>query len=238
MFVGRAMRDSTTGDFANDFIKVAGTTAATATGIFNLGSAECKIAMEGLTTRQMVEYMQTLKVNTLRRPTQYLSAAFNLNTEMTDDLILGEDGKPRVLKDRMEIGLRGIELTAMGGFDKVTFDGATLVYPSIVSPTFFAYTISYGAFIDTDGFLTLLAFHETTQTEPSLETRARSALRRTHSLLFCRFQIRKHQGCRLHRCRWYRDWWCPSSPIHGPRYRYARALREFILQSSTDLLTH
>ena len=205
-------------------------TAATTSGIFNLGSAECKIAMEGLTTKQMVEYMQVVKANTLRKPTQYLSAAFNLNTEMKDDLILGEDGKPRVLKDRMEIGLRGIELAAMGGFDKVTFDGATLVYPSIVSPNP-PYAIIW--FLTDDD--SALALHKTTQTKPDSQTRARSSLGRTYNILLSRFQIREHQGCRLHRRGWYRNRWCSSTAIHGPRYWYARTLREFVLQFSPKI---
>ncbi|KAK7682143.1 hypothetical protein QCA50_014730 [Cerrena zonata] len=131
MFIGRVMRDSKSGDFSKDFIKVVGTTAAAVTGLLSRGSAECKIAMEGLTTRQMVDYMQTLKANVSRKPTQYLSAAFNINTTMIDDLVLVEGEKPRVLKERMDIALRGIVLAAMGGFDKVTFDGAALVYPSV-----------------------------------------------------------------------------------------------------------
>lgn len=130
-FVGRALRDSITRDFAYDFVKVVSTTSAAASAAFALGAAECKVAMDGLTTGQMVQYMQGLAGHVLRKPgRQYLSAAFNLNHPIMDDLMLGEDGQPRMLEGIMEIGLRGIELAALGGFDKVTWDGASDKYPS------------------------------------------------------------------------------------------------------------
>ncbi|KZT24933.1 hypothetical protein NEOLEDRAFT_1134133 [Neolentinus lepideus HHB14362 ss-1] len=126
-FVGRALRDSVSRDFACDFVKVVSTTSAAASAAFALGAAECKVAMDGLTTTQMVEYMQALAGHVLRKPgRQYMSAAFNLNHPIVDDL----DGEPRVLDGIMEIGLRGIELAALGGFDKVTWDGASDKYPS------------------------------------------------------------------------------------------------------------
>jgi len=35
-----------------------------------------------------------------------------------------------MITDKLEIGRRGIELAALGGFDKVTWDGASDSYPS------------------------------------------------------------------------------------------------------------
>lgn len=52
------------------------------------------------------------------------SAAFNLNTPIVDDL------KGEYLSKPMNIGRRAIELAALGGFDKVTWDGAADSYPS------------------------------------------------------------------------------------------------------------
>ena len=58
------------------------------------------------------------------------SAAYNLNHPLIDDLNPTEDGLPRVITEKIEIGHRGIELAALGGFDKVTWDGASDSYPS------------------------------------------------------------------------------------------------------------
>ncbi|KAF8994065.1 hypothetical protein BDQ17DRAFT_1431325 [Cyathus striatus] len=127
-FVGRALKDS--GEFGHDFIKVVNTTSAAATGAFQLGAAECKVAMDGLKTSQMVAYMRALAGHALRNHRQYFSAAFNLNHPILDDLNPNEDGTPRLLSEQMDIGRRGIELAALGHFDKVTWDGAADSYPS------------------------------------------------------------------------------------------------------------
>jgi hypothetical protein len=47
-----------------------------------------------------------------------------------DDLEPGPDGALRVLSEQMNLGRRGIELAAFGGFDKCTWDGAADTYPS------------------------------------------------------------------------------------------------------------
>ena len=69
-FVGRALRDS--GEFEYDFIKVVNTTSSAATAAFQLGAAECKVAMDGLRTSQMVAYMRALAGHALRGHRQYL----------------------------------------------------------------------------------------------------------------------------------------------------------------------
>lgn len=130
-FVGRALKDSCSGSFEHDFIKIVNITSAAATAAFQLGAAECKVSMDGLTTSQMIAYMRALSAHALRHHRQYLSAAFNLNHPVVDNLRpRTDDGDMRVLSDRMDIGRRGVELAALGGFDKVTWDGAADSYPS------------------------------------------------------------------------------------------------------------
>ena len=82
--------------------------------------------MDGLTTSQMVKYMQGLAGNTLRASgRQFLSCAWNLNVTIVDDLPPYSTDKPRILTEQMDIGRRAIEVASLGGFDKVTWDGAS-----------------------------------------------------------------------------------------------------------------
>ncbi|XP_035824883.1 uncharacterized protein LOC101851258 [Aplysia californica] len=125
-FVGRRMKDS--GNFEEDFLKLIHMTSSAASAAFYQGSAECKVSMEGLTTGQAVRYMRALRAQVNRdRYTQYLSAAWNLNQIVLDD---HDRAATRELKERIEIANRAIEITALGGFDKVTWDGASDTYPS------------------------------------------------------------------------------------------------------------
>ena len=60
------------------------------------------------------------------RDRQWLSAAFNLNTPLSDDL-----SQPlRRLRDPVAIARRSIELVRAGGFDKVAWDSASTSTPS------------------------------------------------------------------------------------------------------------
>jgi hypothetical protein len=68
--VRRALRDS--GEFGFDFIKIVNTTSSAATAAFQLGGAECKVAVDGLRTSQMVAYMRALAGHALRNHRQYL----------------------------------------------------------------------------------------------------------------------------------------------------------------------
>ncbi|KAG8705188.1 hypothetical protein FRC09_003110 [Ceratobasidium sp. 395] len=122
-FVGRPLLDSS--EFKWDFIKVVDTVSSACSSMFNLGGAECKIAMSRMKASEMVAYMRALRGHTLKNHRQYLSAAFNLNTPIIDD-INGD-----YLEDKMKIGKRAIELAALGGFEKVTWDGAADTYPSV-----------------------------------------------------------------------------------------------------------
>ncbi|OWF54106.1 uncharacterized protein LOC110445682 [Mizuhopecten yessoensis] len=124
-FVGRRVKDS--GNFSEDFLKLVNITAASATAAFYQGAAECKVSMEGLSTSQAVQYMQALRGQVQRNRKQFLSAAWNLNQVITDDF---EQGETKMLKDRMSIALRAIDITYQGGFNKITWDGASDTYPS------------------------------------------------------------------------------------------------------------
>ncbi|KAJ3153585.1 hypothetical protein HDU89_000627 [Geranomyces variabilis] len=128
-YVGRMMRDG--GNFDQDLIKVVNTVAASATAAFAAGAAECKVSMDGLTTSQMVTYMRALSAHTMRAPNrQFFSCAFNINTPICDNVHPYSLGMPRTLTNMMDIGRRGIEIAALGGFDKITWDGASDEYPS------------------------------------------------------------------------------------------------------------
>lgn len=134
-FVGRRVKDSVSGNFAYDFIKVVNLTSAACSAAFQLGAAETKVAMDGLTASEQIAYMRAMSGHVLRNHKQVLSAAYNLNAPLVDDLappIIGEDGQSQfpVLTDNIAVAKRGIELAALGGFDKVTFDGASDTYPS------------------------------------------------------------------------------------------------------------
>ena len=125
-FVGRRMKDS--GNFEEDFLKVVHLTSASASAVFYQGGAECKVAMEGLTTSQAVRYMRALREHVHRnKHRQFLSAAWNLNQTVIDDY---EQDITVKLTERIDIAKRAIQITSIGGFDKITWDGASDTYPS------------------------------------------------------------------------------------------------------------
>ena len=126
-FMGRRVKDSDDGDFHRDFVKIVHLTLSCCTAMFANGAAECKIAMEGLSTSEAVSYMQALKGQVLKTHKQYLSDAWNLNQTIIDDF---QTEKPKILHDRISIAKRAIEITCYGGFEKVTWDGASDTYPS------------------------------------------------------------------------------------------------------------
>jgi len=75
--------------------------------------------------------MRALSGHVLRNRKQVLSCAWNLNSPLIDDLAgPDEDGNYPIIENNLEIGKRGIQLAVLGGFDKVTFDGAADTYPS------------------------------------------------------------------------------------------------------------
>ncbi|KAK3756241.1 hypothetical protein RRG08_035303 [Elysia crispata] len=125
-FLGRAVKDS--GNFEEDFLKIVHITAAAASSAFFMGAAEVKISMERLSTSQAMRYMCALRAQVQRSRMQYLSAAWNLNQQVTDDF--EKEEMPVMLTERLDIALKAVAITSLGGFDKVTWDGASDTYPS------------------------------------------------------------------------------------------------------------
>jgi uncharacterized protein (UPF0264 family) len=110
--------------FRQGLLKAAHTVGAACSSMFYLGVAECKIGMDGLTAKQAIEVMQAITGNVIRdKSRQRLSAAFNINTPLMDDRAID---RKRVVKvtNNVEIARLAIDLTSLGGFDKVTLDGA------------------------------------------------------------------------------------------------------------------
>ena len=100
-----------------------------------MGAAECKLSMDGMSTYECVKYMRALKGEVIKNPYQILSAAWNLNNPLSDDLNTDEPSLtrktvPTKLTDKFEIAKNAILFTKLGGFDKATWDGASDTYPS------------------------------------------------------------------------------------------------------------
>lgn len=132
-FTGRPLKES--GDFDCDYLKVLHTTAGCLSAAYAHGAAECKAVMEGLTASQQLRFMTGLSQQLVRnRARQYISAAYPLNCPIIDDreeTKAANNGEPVTITDKYEIGKLAVELAAEGGMDKVTFDGAGDVYPSV-----------------------------------------------------------------------------------------------------------
>lgn len=124
-FLGRPVKDS--GNFGEDFLKIVNITAAAASAAFFMGAAEVKIAMERLSTSEALKYMHALRAQVQRSRKQFLSAAWNLNQELVNDF---EVESPEILTERKDIAVKAVMITSLGGFDKVTWDGASDTYPS------------------------------------------------------------------------------------------------------------
>jgi hypothetical protein len=110
--------------FEMDLLKTVHLHASACTAMFLNGICDCKIAIERMNTGHAVRFMRAVSGNVLRdRDRQTLSAAFNLNTPLA---VTGG----ATLTGRFEIGLKGVELARAGGFEKVTWDGASNEVPS------------------------------------------------------------------------------------------------------------
>ncbi|PVD19777.1 hypothetical protein C0Q70_20268 [Pomacea canaliculata] len=193
-FVGRVVKDS--GNFQDDFLKVVNLTAAAASAAFFLGAAECKVSMEGLSTAQSMSYMKALRAQVQRSKKQFLSAAWNLNQVLHDDF---DHKEPVELSKRMEIAMRAIEITSLGGFDKVTWDGASDTYP-------------------------IQVHHVPADLRGSIDHRARGTPAWTGNILLGGLQVQRDPPRGVRRRRWYRYWWRTGTTLHGLRDRHARAL--------------
>ncbi len=112
---------------AFDLLKAANLTSAAATAFFAMGAAEIKLAIDPLTISEAIAYLNRLM--TLRNyPRQALSVAFNLNRDYVDDR---HPSQTKIVNNKLEIGLLGIDVATSAGWDKVTWDGAGDIYPSV-----------------------------------------------------------------------------------------------------------
>ena len=133
-FIGRPVFEnhSVGGDpkfFDFDLLKTSHLIASACSSMFSIGVADCKIAIEKMTVTQAVAFMRAVVGNVVRRDEdlQYLSAAFNINTPIVDD----RGKKAKQISEPMEIAKLGIEIAVAGGFEKVTWDGASNQIPSV-----------------------------------------------------------------------------------------------------------
>lgn len=121
------------GGWANDKVTPSRTTAAQASAVFANGTADAKVTMDGLTASEAIEFMQHVKEAVVRREGQFLSAAFNVTKPLVDDrpeTLAKNGGQPVTLTDAYGIAKLSVELTAEGGWEKVTWDGASDEIPS------------------------------------------------------------------------------------------------------------
>jgi hypothetical protein len=129
VFVGRLVfegwnpEESNSKTFQQSLLKAAHTVGAACSSMFYLGVAECKIGMDGLTSSQAIGVMKAIVGNVIRdKARQRLSAAFNINTKVVDDR--AQHSASKVVEDAVGIARLAVTLTSLGGFDKVTLDGA------------------------------------------------------------------------------------------------------------------
>ena len=121
------------GGWANDKVTPSRTTAAQASAVFANGTADAKVTMDGLTASEAIEFMQRVEASVVRKDGQYLSAAFNITKPLVDDrpeTLAKNGGNPVTITDPYEIGKLSVELTKEGGWEKVTWDGASDEIPS------------------------------------------------------------------------------------------------------------
>lgn len=109
--------------FDDDLLKAAHMTASACTVMFANGIADCKIAIERMSAQQAIGFMAAVAGNVSRDASrQFLSAAFNINQPLLDDR---DPATLRWTGSRIDTAQLGIELAQSGGFDKVTWDGAS-----------------------------------------------------------------------------------------------------------------
>lgn len=136
-YIGRIVKDS--GNFENDCLRISRLFGTTSSHVFSVGAAECKLSMDSLSTYECIKHMRAIMAESIKNPYQILSAAWNLNNKFVDDFNFNEFiesgsltrlDKPNVINDRFELAKRAILYTKLGGFEKLTWDGASDSYPS------------------------------------------------------------------------------------------------------------
>ncbi|MEN2786187.1 hypothetical protein ABC969_07095 [Sphingomonas qilianensis] len=109
--------------YDEDLLKAAHITASACSVMFGNGIADCKIAIERMSVLQAVRFMAAVAGNVSRDSSrQFLSAAFNINQPLYDDR---DSAAPHWTGSRIGVAHTGIDIATMGGFDKVTWDGAS-----------------------------------------------------------------------------------------------------------------
>jgi hypothetical protein len=121
-FIGRPVFEGNNYDLG--LLKAGHTMASVCSAMFSHGVADCKIAMDRMTARQAVDFMRVVAGNVVRNPVkQRLSAAFNINTPIVNDLI--SRGAPQTVTDPAAIAELAATLAHEGKFNKVAWDGAS-----------------------------------------------------------------------------------------------------------------
>lgn len=120
-------------NYEMDSLKSVHMSASACSVMFQNGIADCKIAIERMYLKDAVSFMKSVAGNVMRTlGKQTLAAAFNLNTPYYDDLYHSCESREDcyVLNDPYEIAQTAIKVAVDGGFDRVTWDGASNQIPS------------------------------------------------------------------------------------------------------------
>lgn len=132
-YIGRPVFENNI--FTMDLLKSVHLIASACTAMFMNGIVDCKISMERMTATEAIQFMQCTVGNVIRnRNRQYLSAAFNINTPIVDDraeTLNKYGGAPATITDKVAIARLAIQITKEGGFERVTWDGASNEVPSL-----------------------------------------------------------------------------------------------------------
>lgn len=130
---GNADKNKPTESYEMDQLKSVHMSASACSAMFQNGVADCKLAIERMYLKDAVAFMKSVVGNVFRTlGKQTLAAAFNINTPYYDNLYHAtmEDEESYMVKDRFEIAQMAIKAAVDGGFDRVTWDGASNQIPS------------------------------------------------------------------------------------------------------------
>lgn len=131
---GNPEKSLPTESFEMDKLKSVHMTASACSAMFQNGIADCKVAIERMYLEDAVSFMKSVVGNVFRTPgKQTLAAAFNLNTRYFDNRYheKPEGENCYILSDPYEIAQTAIQVARDGGFDRVTWDGASNQVPSV-----------------------------------------------------------------------------------------------------------
>lgn len=130
---GNADKNKPTESYEMDQLKSVHMSASACSAMFQNGVADCKLAIERMYLKDAVAFMKSVVGNVFRTlGKQTLAAAFNINTPYYDNLYHAtiEDEESYMVNDRFEIAQMAIKAAVDGGFDRVTWDGASNQIPS------------------------------------------------------------------------------------------------------------